>query len=117
MSPSSKLDALFREAVESKRMPGVVAVAASDTQTLYEGAFGPRELGKDAPMTLDTVVWIASMTKAITTTAVMQLVEKGKLALDRPAAEVVPELAKAQVLEGFDASGAPRLRAPKRFIT
>jgi methyl acetate hydrolase len=117
MSPSSKLDTLFREAVESKRMPGVVAVAASDTQTLYEGAFGRRELGKDAPMTLDTVVWIASMTKAITTTAAMQLVEKGKLALDRPAMEVVPELAKAQVLDGFDGSGAPRLRPPKRFIT
>src|SRR5204863_1252933 len=111
------VDDTLSRAVETKAMPGVVAVAATDKGILYEGAFGKRELGKDAPMTLDTVVWIASMTKAITTTAAMQLVEKGKLALDRPAMEVVPELAKAQVLDGFDGSGAPRLRPPKRFIT
>jgi methyl acetate hydrolase len=68
---------------------------------LYEGAFGKRELGKAAAMTVDTVVWIASMTKAITTTAAMQLVERGKLSLERPAQEVVPDLAKARVLEGL----------------
>src|SRR5437773_11938151 len=117
MSPSSKLDALFREAVESKRMPGVVAVAASDTQTLYEGAFGQRELGKDAPMTLDTVVWIASMTKAITATAAMQLIERGKVTLEQPASELVAELASPQVLEGFDASGQPQLRAARPPMT
>ena len=117
MSPSRNLDTLFRHAVESERMPGVVAIAGSDNETLYEGAFGRRELGKDAPMTLDTVVWIASMTKAITATAAMQLVEKGKLALERPASEVVPELAKVQVLQGFDASGKPRLRPPARSMT
>ena len=68
-------------------------------------------------MTLDTVVWIASMTKAITATAAMQLVERGKLSLERPASEVVPSSPKAKVLEGFDAAGQPRLRAPKRPIT
>jgi methyl acetate hydrolase len=113
----STLDATFRQAVDSRRMPGIVAIAGSDTATLYEGAFGKRELGKDAPMTLDTVVWIASMTKAITATAAMQLVERGKLTLDRPASEVVPELGRAQVLEGFDADGSPRTRAPRRPMT
>ena len=98
-------------------MPGVVAVAATDHGVIYEGAFGKRELGKDAPMTLDTVVWIASMTKAITATAAMQQVERGKLSLERPAAEVLHELTKAMVLEGFDAAGKPRLRSPKRPIT
>jgi methyl acetate hydrolase len=68
-------------------------------------------------MTPDTVVWIASMTKAITATAAMQLVERGKLSLDAPAAAVVPDLSAARVLEGFDAAGQPRLRAPKRPIT
>src|SRR5262249_24795321 len=68
-------------------------------------------------MTLDTVVWIASMTKAITATAGMQLVERGKLKLDGPASEKVRELASVKVLEGFDAAGQPRLRAPKRPIT
>jgi methyl acetate hydrolase len=68
-------------------------------------------------MTPDTVVWIASMTKAITAAAAMQLVERGKLALDAPASAVVPELDAAKVLDSFDAAGQPRLRAPKRAIT
>ena len=68
-------------------------------------------------MTPDTVVWIASMTKAVTSAGAMQLVEQGKLDLDAPAAKVVPEIGAAQVLEGFDANGQPRTRAPKRPIT
>src|SRR5918996_827517 len=116
--PSLKsIDTMFSQAVESKRMPGIVAVAATDKGTVYEGAFGTREIGTSAPMGLDTVVWIASMTKAITATAAMQLVERGKLSLDRPAHDVVPELAKARVLEGVDAGGQPRLRAPRQPIT
>jgi len=111
------IDKLFIQAVESKVMPGIVAVAATDRGMVYEGAFGKRQLGQDAPMTLDTVVWIASMTKAITATAAMQLVEQGKLSLDRPASEVVKELGGAKVLEGFDSAGQPRLRAPRRPIT
>src|SRR5499425_584228 len=117
MPSLSSVDKIFSQAVDSKAMPGIVAVAATDKGMVYEGAFGKRELGKDAAMTLDTVVWIASMTKAITATAAMQLVERGKLALDAPASQLVPGLAKAQVLEGFDAAGQPRLRAPKRPIT
>jgi methyl acetate hydrolase len=111
------IDTLFRQAVESKKMPGIVAVAATDRGSVYEGAFGTREMGASVPMTLDTIVWIASMTKAITATAAMQLVERGKLNLDRPAQEVVPEVGRARVLEGFDAAGQPKLRAPKRPIT
>jgi methyl acetate hydrolase len=117
MANLTSIDRIFSQAVEAKAMPGIVALAATDKGTVYEGAFGTREIGKNAPMTPDTVVWIASMTKAITTTAAMQLVERGKLSLDRPATDVVPELAKAQVLDGFDAAGKPRLRAPKRTIT
>ncbi len=116
--PSIKsIDTMFSQAVESKKMPGIVAVAATDKGPVYEGAFGTREIGANAPMTLDTVVWIASMTKAVTATAAMQLIERGKLSLDRPAHDVVPELAKARVLGGFDGGGQPKLRAPKRPIT
>jgi methyl acetate hydrolase len=117
MPTLASIDTLFRQAVESKKMPGIVAVAATDKGPVYEGAFGTREMGATVPMTLDTIVWIASMTKAITATAAMQLVERGKLNLERPAQEVVPELARARVLEGFDAAGQPKLRAPKRPIT
>jgi CubicO group peptidase (beta-lactamase class C family) len=117
MATLQNVDRIFRDAVESKAMPGIVATAAKGSAVLYEGAFGKRELGKDAAMTPDTVVWIASMTKAITGAAAMQLVERGKLALDGPAAKVVPELGAVRVLEGFDPAGRPRLREPKRPVT
>jgi methyl acetate hydrolase len=116
--PSLKtIDTLFAETVERRAVPGVVAMAASAKGPVYEGAFGRRDLTSNAAMTPDTVVWIASMTKAITAAAAMQLVERGKLSLDAPAAAVVPELSAAKVLEGFDAGGQPRLRAPKRPMT
>ena len=68
-------------------------------------------------MTADSVFWIASMTKAITTAAGMQLVEQGKLSLDEPIGKLLPDLASPQVLEGFDAKGEPKLRAAKKPIT
>ena len=68
-------------------------------------------------MTLDSVFRIASMTKAITATAAMQLVERGRISLDQPMGEVLPVVRDVQVLQGFDTSGTPRLRAPKRPVT
>jgi methyl acetate hydrolase len=110
-------DAILREAVERGDVPGIAAVAGNRNGTLYEGAFGRRGLDSPDPMTPDTVVWIASMTKAITTVAALQQVEAGKLALDAPIAETVPALAEPKVLEGFDAEGAPRLRRARRPVT
>jgi methyl acetate hydrolase len=98
-------------------VPGVVALAADQSGTVYAGAFGERELGSGVEMTLDTVFWVASMTKATTSVAAMQLVEQGRLTLDEPIYTVLPALASVQVLDGFDADGVPRLRAPKRPIT
>ena len=68
-------------------------------------------------MTTDSVFAIFSTTKAITGTAVLQLVEEGRLDLDAPAKTYAPEIGKLQVLEGFDADGKPKLRAPKRDVT
>ena len=112
-----EIDRLLRAAVSDGRVPGVVALAADRNGTFYQGAFGRRGLGLDAPMTLDTVFRIASMTKAVTGVAAMQCVERGKLALDQPAGEIMPELAEPQVLEGFDADGKPILRPARRKIT
>jgi methyl acetate hydrolase len=117
MSLQREADALLDEAVASGDVPGVVAVATDRDGTIYEGGFGERVLGSGVAMTPDTVGWIASMTKALTGTAAMQLVEQGKLHLDRPAAEWAPELGAAEVLEGFDDAGAPKTRPPKRPIT
>jgi CubicO group peptidase (beta-lactamase class C family) len=93
-----------------------VAVTGRDGP-LYEGGFGERAKGGGVPMTPDTVGMIASMTKAITGTAAMQLVERGVLDLDAPAAQWTPYLGEVQVLERFDADGKPVMRPPKRPIT
>jgi methyl acetate hydrolase len=113
----SHADRVLREAAEAAQVPGVVAMAATREGPVYQGAFGKRALPSGAAMTADTVFWIASMTKAITSTAAMQFVERGKLALDRPIGDVLPELAAAKVLEGFDAAGGPKLRPAQRPIT
>ena len=111
------IDQALTEAVKSGKVPGVVALAANDKGTIYSGAFGVRSLGQPQAMTVDSVFWIASMTKAVTTAAAMQVVEQGKPKLDRPASEILPDLASAQVLEGFDTAGTPELRPAKRPIT
>jgi methyl acetate hydrolase len=111
------IDAALSRAVEAKEVPGVVALAATDAGVLYEGAFGLRDIDDGPAMTRDSVFRIASMTKAVTSVAALQLVEQGKLQLDEPIGNVLPELAAPQVLEGFDTSGAPRLRPAKRPIT
>jgi methyl acetate hydrolase len=107
----------LRLAAQSGDVPGVAAAAATADGVIFEEAFGTRDLATGDPMTADTVVWIASMTKAITGACAMQLVERGKLALDADVAGVLPELSHIQVLDGFDRDGKPRLRAPKRAIT
>jgi methyl acetate hydrolase len=113
----SGIDQALRQAADAKDVAGVVAMAATDSGTLYQGAFGKRDLVKGSDMTLDSVFWIASMTKAITSAAAMQLVEQGKLQLEQPMGSLVPDLSAPQVLEGFDDKGQPRLRAAKRPIT
>jgi methyl acetate hydrolase len=117
MSGTPAIDTVLRQAVESGAVAGVVAMAADADDTIYQGAFGSRGLASDTPMTVDTVFWIHSMTKAITATACMQLVEQGRLDLDAPAASVIPALAAPRVLEGFDADGEPMLRPARGTVT
>ena len=112
-----QLDRLLQAAADRRDVPGVVALAADKAGIIYEGAFGRRALPDDAPMTTDSVFWIASMTKAVTAVAAMQLIEQGRIALDQPAGELVAALAAPQVLDGFDADGHPILRPARRAIT
>jgi methyl acetate hydrolase len=111
------IDRLLNDAATSGGVPGVVALAADRNGTFYQGAHGSRSLADGTAMTLDTVFRIASMTKAVTGVAAMQCVERGQLALDQPAGEIMPELADPQVLEGFDTDGKPRLRPARQKIT
>ncbi len=117
MAGMPQIDQLLSRAADSGEVPGVVAVAATREGPAYAGAAGKRALPQGPAMTADSVFWIASMTKAVTSTAAMQLVERGKLELDAPVAKILPELADPLVLEGFDGEGAPKLRPAKRPIT
>src|SRR5450759_4994743 len=84
MQSKAQIDQILRQKSDAKEIPGVVAMAANGKEVIYQGAFGKRDLSKDDAMTLDSVFWIASMTKAITAAAAMQLVEQGKLSLEEP---------------------------------
>ena len=117
MQSKAQIDQVLRQKCEAKEVPGVVAMAATGSEVIYQGAFGKRDLSKDDAMTTDSVFWIASMTKAITTAAGMQLVEQGKLSLDEPIGKLLPDLANPQVLDGFDARGEPKLRPATKPIT
>jgi methyl acetate hydrolase len=107
----------LRAGLERRKIPAATAMAATLDKTIYAGAFGKRDSASNAALKTDAIFRIASMTKAITTTAAMQLVEQGKLQLDRPVAEHFPELAKLEILDGIDASGKPMLRPnPKPIL-
>jgi methyl acetate hydrolase len=117
-SVKAPADAILSKAVNSTPgVPGVVAVATDRNANIYEGAFGVRQAGANAAMTVDSVFAIFSTTKAITGTACLQLVEDGKLDLDAPAKTYAPEIGKLKVIDGFDDAGKPKLRAPKRDMT
>src|SRR2546429_8190154 len=107
MQSLAGIDAALSRAADAKEVPGVVALAATDTEVLYEGAFGLRDIVDGPAMTRDSVFRIASMTKAVTSVAALQLVEQGKLQLDEPIGKVLLDLVAPQVLEGIDFSGAP----------
>jgi CubicO group peptidase (beta-lactamase class C family) len=117
MSAQVEIDQILKQASEAGAIPGAVAMAATRDEVIYRGAFGKRDVSKDTAMTPDSVFWIASMTKAITAAAAMQLVERDKLTLDAPLTTVLPDLAETQVLDGFDSEDTPRLRPPRQPIT
>lgn len=117
MSMKKALDAVLERTATAGDVPGVVAMVTNREGLLYQGAYGKRALDAQAPMELDTVGLIASMTKALTATAALQLMEQNKLDLDSPAGKWLPELNEVEVLTGFDAEGQPLTRPPKQPVT
>ena len=111
------VDKALHRAVADGDVAGVVAIGATPNGIAFEGASGKANIHQGTSMATDTVFWLLSMTKAITATACMQLIEQGRLRLDQKAGDMLPQLASPKVLEGFDADGKPRLRPTKRPIT
>jgi CubicO group peptidase (beta-lactamase class C family) len=110
-------DAVLRAGVARGDVHGVVGLVTTPDGTVYEHAFGARNLATDTPMTPDTVFAVASLTKAVASTAVMQAVERGLVTLDQPLGGILPWLGEAKVLAGYDADGEPLLRPPMRPVT
>ncbi len=113
---SGPIDQVLQAAVDAGHVPCVVAMAADDNGVIYEGAAGPRAAGTDDPVTPDTMLRIASMTKMVATVAALQQVERGTLDLDAPVDSYRPEFADVPVLEGFDGD-EPKLRPPATRAT
>src|SRR5690242_8509745 len=117
-SASAAIDASLRGAVERNDVPGVVALVTDRERVLYQGAFGVADVSTGRPLTSDALFRIASMTKPITSVALMQLVEQSRIGLDDPAEKYLPELKRLKVIESFDAAtGDYRLRPPSRPAT
>jgi CubicO group peptidase (beta-lactamase class C family) len=114
---TNPIQTLLNDAVAAGKVPGVAFAAVLPDGSTVSAAAGVRDAVAGGDMRPDSVVWIASMTKAITAAAAMKLVEDGRLRLDDPIAAVLPALADVKVLDGFDDAGAPRLRPAARPIT
>jgi CubicO group peptidase (beta-lactamase class C family) len=105
-SGAAEIDAILQRAVQQGTLPGVVAIVANKDRVLYERAFGLMDVGKQKPMTKDAIFRIASMTKPVTSVAVMMLVEDGKLRLDDPVSKFLPSFKDRDVIATFVADDA-----------
>jgi methyl acetate hydrolase len=98
----AEIDAIFQRAIQQGTVPGVVAIVASKNQILYHSAFGLQDVGKNKPMQKESIFRIASMTKPVTSAAILMLVEQGKLRLDDPVSKYLPEFAGREVVANFN---------------
>ncbi|MGA3187232.1 MAG: serine hydrolase domain-containing protein [Bryobacteraceae bacterium] len=110
------IDDTLRSGIAQRKIPAAVAILAGERGILYSGAFGTRD-SSGAPVAADSIFAIASMTKAITTVAALQLVEQGKVTLEEPVARHLPQLGKLEVLDAFDGDGKPKLRLARTPVT
>ena len=113
---TSAIDETLRTGIERRKIPAAVGMAASRDRILYTGAFGTRD-SSGVAVKADGLFQIASMTKAVTTVAALQLVEQGKVKLEEPVAKYLPKLANLEVLTGFDSAGKPMLRQAQTAVT
>jgi methyl acetate hydrolase len=104
--------------VERGDTPGVVALVVDRNGVLYEGAAGKLDVGRNLPMPVDAIFNIASMTKPVTSVAIMMLLEEGKLRLDDPVSKYLAGFDNLQVITKFnEQDGTYETRPAKRAMT
>ena len=112
------LRVFLRQTVTSNAVPAVAVVVVNRDQQIFIDATGKRDVANNAPLTADAIFAIASMTKPITSLAVMMLYEEGKIRFDDPVTKYLPEYEGVRVLVLFnDADASFRARPPARPIT
>jgi methyl acetate hydrolase len=115
---AAAIDDMFEAAIANQEIPGVVAAVVNKNQLLYLKALGKQDVGKNIPMAKDTVFRIASMTKPVTSVAVMMLMEQGKLRLDDAASQYLPALKGREVVATFnEQDGTYTTRPAKQEMT
>ncbi|SOD93479.1 serine hydrolase domain-containing protein [Spirosoma fluviale] len=114
----NRIDGLIQSYIDKKAFPGVAAIVVRNGKIVYHKAFGTSDLDNNKPLAKDAIYRIASMTKAITSLAVMMLHEEGKIMLDDPISKYIPEFAKPVVLDKFNDKDSTYTTIPaKREIT
>jgi methyl acetate hydrolase len=114
---ASALSAFLKTAVDSGEIPGVVALVVGKDGVLFHEAAGKQSVARNTAMAKDTMFNIASMTKPVTSVAVMQLVDEGKLKLDDEVARYLPQFKDPLVLTKLNADGTYETRPARRQIT
>ena len=102
LSDGAEIDAYLGHAIGTTKIPGIVAMVADSDGILYSGAFGNRDVANKTPMTVDTIFRIASMTKPVTSAAVMMLVQQGDVSLEDPIADYLPAFESPEVFVDFN---------------
>src|SRR3989449_397966 len=102
----SEIDSLLQQAIQQGTLPGVVAIVANKDRILYHSAFGLMDVGKRKPMQKDSIFRMASMTKPVTSAAVLMLKEEGKLSLDDPVSKYLPPFKDLELISTFDPADA-----------
>ena len=104
LASSAEIDAYLTTVVRDTRIPGIVALVVDADRVVYTGAFGRQNVSAGVPMAADSIFRIASMTKPVTSVAVMMLVQEGDLGLDDPVAKYLPAFAEKPVIASFNAA-------------
>ena len=100
-----RIDDAINAEIEAGKIPGAVALIARNGSIVYHKSFGYSDVDSMSPMQNDNIFRIASMTKAITSVAVMTLYEKGYFLLNDPVAEYIPEFADPTIISELDDDG------------
>ena len=99
-----RIDVFLQKSIDLKEIPGAVAVVCRNGKIVYQKAFGSADNVSNRAMKTDDVFRIASMSKAITSTAVMMLWEEGLFNLDDPISKYIPEFKNPTVLDSLTMS-------------